>query len=94
MKNHLRKIYEERRNDVINTLSSNINDDDCPDSRRKKISQAINNILLSPTGLLPDVEGETIGVFLEIYDELTSIFAQKESSKVWISLSDVLADIF
>ena len=94
MKNHLRKIYEERRNDVINTLSSNINDDDCPDSRRKKISQAINNILLSPTGILPDVEGETIGVFLEIYDELTSIFVQKESSKVWISLSDVLADIF
>lgn len=93
MKNHLSKIYQERRNDVINTLSSNIREDDCPDIKHKKISQAIDDILLAPTGMLPDVEGETIGAFLEIYNELTSIFVHEDSPKVRISLSDVLADI-
>lgn len=78
MKNILRELYAERRNDVINTLSSSIHDDDCRDKIHNKISLVIHEILLRSTGLLSDVDVDTISAYLDIYSELVSIYIQEE----------------
>lgn len=92
MINSLRLSYLENRDEVFNTLSSIINDDDSREVKYDTISRVIKEMLLQPTGLLPDLDEDTIEAFLEICYELLTKYINKQNAP--LTLADVLGDSF